>query len=71
MAMVVSSACMMVAIMTHMVRKARLLGVIGDATPGPVTGGVPMHGAGIAVLVQEFHNSGDVGGDWRLFRVKR
>ncbi len=30
---------------------ARLLGVIGDATPGPVTGGVPMHGAGIAVLI--------------------
>jgi hypothetical protein len=28
-------------------------------------------GGGIGVLAQEFHNSGDVGGDWRLFRVKR
>ncbi|HEY6397349.1 MAG TPA: hypothetical protein VIX82_07840, partial [Solirubrobacteraceae bacterium] len=30
---------------------AGLLGVIGDATPGPVASGVPMHSAGIAVLV--------------------
>jgi hypothetical protein len=28
-------------------------------------------GGGIAEPVQEFRNTGDVGGDWRLFRVKR
>jgi hypothetical protein len=33
--------------------------------------GVYESGGEIAVLVQEFHNSGDVGGNWRLFRVKR
>ncbi len=30
---------------------AKLAGLIGDATPGPVVGGVPMHGVGIALLV--------------------
>ncbi len=30
---------------------AGLLGLIGDATPAPVAGGVPMHGVGIAILI--------------------
>jgi hypothetical protein len=30
---------------------AKLTGLIGDATPGPVVGGVPMHGVGVALLV--------------------
>lgn len=30
---------------------AKLIGLINDATPAPVVGGVPMHGVGIALLV--------------------
>ena len=30
---------------------AKLTGLIGDATPGPVFAGVPMHGAGVALLI--------------------
>ncbi len=30
---------------------AKLTGLIGDATPEPVVGGVPMHGAGVALLL--------------------
>jgi hypothetical protein len=38
-------------IATLAVVAAGLLGVIGDATPGPVSGGVPMHDVGVAVLI--------------------
>jgi Peptidase family M28 len=36
---------------TLAVLAAGLLGLIGDATPLPVVGGVPMHGIGVAILI--------------------
>jgi hypothetical protein len=46
----VLSGALPFAIAALVVVAAGQLGLIGDATPGPIAGGVPMHGGGVAVL---------------------